>query len=42
MLIASAKASDLSIEPGQWKVTSTTLMNGAVTPGGVKARCLTP
>lgn len=42
VLIMSAKASDLSIEPGQWKVTSTTLMNGAVTPGGVKARCLTP
>jgi hypothetical protein len=41
LLIVSAKASDLSIEPGQWKVTSTTLMNGAVTPSGVKARCLT-
>ena len=42
MLIASAQASGLTIEPGQWKVTSTTVMNGAVTPGGVKARCLTP
>jgi hypothetical protein len=41
-LIVSAEASDLTIEPGQWKVTSTTLMNGAVSPSGVKARCLTP
>ena len=42
VLIASAEASDLSIQPGQWKVTSTAVMNGAVTPGGAKARCLTP
>jgi hypothetical protein len=40
MLAASAEASDLTIEPGQWKVTSTTLMNGAVSPSGVKERCL--
>jgi len=31
-----------SIEPGQWKVTSTTRMNGATAPPQVKARCLTP
>ncbi len=42
VLIASAQASDLSIEPGQWKVTSTTVMNGADAPPSVKARCLTP
>jgi hypothetical protein len=42
MLVVSAEASDLAIEPGQWKVTSTTLMNGAVSPTAVKARCLTP
>jgi hypothetical protein len=42
VLMVSAEASDLAIEPGQWKVTSTTLMNGAVTPSGVKARCLSP
>ena len=42
LLIVPAQASDLSVDPGQWKVTSTTVMNGAVTPGGVKARCLTP
>ncbi len=37
---ASAAAETLSIEPGQWKVTSTTQMNGAATPPAVKARCL--
>jgi hypothetical protein len=42
VLIVSAAAADLTIEPGQWKVTSTTLMNGAVTPSGVKARCISP
>lgn len=42
VLIASAGASDLTIEPGQWKVTSTTLMNGGKMPPAVKARCLTP
>ena len=35
-------AAENSIEPGQWKVTSTTRMNGATTPPQVKARCLTP
>jgi hypothetical protein len=42
VLMVSAQASDLSIESGQWKVTSTTVMNGATTAPGVKARCLTP
>ncbi|SDP45022.1 Protein of unknown function [Afipia sp. GAS231] len=42
VLIVSAGASELAIEPGQWKVTSTTVMNGATSPPGVKARCLTP
>jgi len=37
----SAAADDL-IQPGQWKVTSTTVMNGASTPSQTKARCLTP
>jgi hypothetical protein len=36
-----AAAEDL-IEPGQWKVTTNTLMNGAAAPPQVKARCLTP
>ena len=42
LMVVSAQASDLSIEPGQWKVTSTTVMNGATAPAGMKARCLTP
>jgi len=37
----SAAAEDL-IQPGQWKVTATTVMNGAAAPPQVKARCLTP
>lgn len=41
-LFCPARADDLSVEPGQWKVTSRTLMNGAVTPVTEKARCLTP
>jgi hypothetical protein len=41
VLMVSAKADDLTIEPGQWKVTSTTVMNGATTRPAVKARCLT-
>jgi hypothetical protein len=35
-------AADESIEPGQWKITTKTLMNGGVMPPQVKARCLTP
>jgi hypothetical protein len=42
VLLVSAGADDLTIEPGQWKVTSTTAMNGATTPPAVKGRCLTP
>jgi hypothetical protein len=37
----SAAAEDL-IQAGQWKVTATTVMNGAATPPQAKARCLTP
>jgi hypothetical protein len=42
VLMVSAKADDLAIEPGQWKVTSNITMNGATMPTSVKARCLTP
>ena len=35
-------AADNLIEPGQWKVTSNTVMNGAASPPQVKARCITP
>ena len=41
VMAASAAAENL-IEPGQWKVTSNTVMNGAISPPQVKARCLTP
>jgi hypothetical protein len=39
---ASAAAENPSIEPGQWKVTSATRMNGGTMPPSVKTRCLTP
>jgi hypothetical protein len=42
VLMVSAQADDLSIEPGQWKVTSKTVVNGAAAPLSVKGRCLTP
>ena len=38
-LIVPAAADDL-IEPGQWKVTSSTVMNGAAMQRTVKDRCL--
>jgi hypothetical protein len=37
-----AAAAENLIESGQWKVTSSTVMNGATSPPQVKARCLTP
>jgi hypothetical protein len=40
-LIASAAAEELAIEPGQWKVTSNTVVNGGTMPPAVKERCLT-
>jgi hypothetical protein len=42
VLMASAEADNLTIEPGQWKVTSNTVMNGAAMQPAVKGRCLTP
>jgi hypothetical protein len=39
---AAAAAAENLIEPGQWKVTSNTVVNGAATPPEVKSRCLTP
>ena len=41
-LLAAAAAAENLIEPGQWKVTSNTVMNGAASPPQVKARCITP
>jgi hypothetical protein len=37
---AIATAAENSIEPGQWKVTTNTTMNGGTLPPQVKARCL--
>ena len=40
--MVSAAADDLAIEPGQWKTTSNTVVNGAAAPPSVKMRCLSP
>ncbi|HEY3795759.1 MAG TPA: DUF3617 family protein [Bradyrhizobium sp.] len=40
--MASAKADTLAVQPGQWKITSSIVMNGAAMPSQVKQRCLTP
>jgi hypothetical protein len=37
-----AEADSLTIEPGQWKITSNTVMNGATKPPTAQVRCLTP
>ena len=41
-LMASAAKAEGLIEPGQWKVTTTTTMNGAASPPQDKMRCITP
>jgi hypothetical protein len=41
-VLAVPAAAENSIEPGQWKVTTNTLMNGAAMPPQVKTLCLTP
>jgi hypothetical protein len=41
-VLTVAAAAENLIEPGQWKITTNTLMNGAPMPPQVKARCLTP
>jgi hypothetical protein len=40
-LMAGAAEADDLIEPGQWKVTSTTTVNGVVQPAPAKMRCIT-
>jgi hypothetical protein len=42
VVMTASAAADESIEPGQWKVTTKTQMNGSTAPSQVKARCLTP
>jgi hypothetical protein len=39
--MTTAAAADDLIAPGQWKVTTKTVMNGGAMPPQVKARCLT-
>jgi hypothetical protein len=41
-VVVTFAAADNLIEPGHWKVTATTTMNGAAAPPQAKARCLTP
>jgi hypothetical protein len=41
-LSVPAIADDPTIEPGEWKVTSKTIMNGASTPPVQKMRCVSP
>jgi len=38
--LSASAAAETSIEPGQWKVTTHTMMNGGAMPPQVKARCL--
>jgi hypothetical protein len=40
--LSASAAAETSIEPGQWKVTTNTTVNGGVMPPQVKARCLSP
>ena len=39
---ADNKAADNLIEPGEWKVTTMSIVNGAVQPPQSKPRCITP
>jgi hypothetical protein len=43
-LAVSAKADLLAVHPGQWKIASSIVMNGASVPSQMqmKQRCLTP
>jgi hypothetical protein len=40
--LAQARAETPSIQPGEWMVSSKTMMNGAPTPPTSRARCFTP
>ena len=39
--LTGVSAAENLIEPGQWKVTSTNVINGMATPPQAKARCIT-
>jgi hypothetical protein len=38
----ASRAAEALIEPGQWKVTSSTTVNGMAQPAQAKSRCITP
>ncbi len=40
--VMTAAAAENLIEPGEWRVTSTTQINGAASPPQSKSRCITP
>jgi hypothetical protein len=40
--LTAAAAADNLIEAGEWKVTSTAVINGATQPAQSKSRCVTP
>src|ERR1700753_2173367 len=40
-LVGAARADNLAIQPGQWKVTTNIVMNGATAPAQNKLRWLT-
>ena len=40
--LTAAAAADNLIEAGEWKVTSTGVVNGATSPPQAKSRCITP
>jgi hypothetical protein len=41
-LMAGAAQAEDFIEPGQWKITTSTTMNGVTSPPQAKTRCITP
>jgi hypothetical protein len=42
LLVAAPAAADNLIEAGEWKVTSTGVINGTTSPPHAKSRCITP
>jgi uncharacterized protein DUF3617 len=40
--VEAALAAETLIEPGEWKVTSRTVVNGVAQPTQAKSRCITP
>ena len=42
LAVTGVRAAENLVEPGQWKVTSSNVINGMATPPQAKARCITP